>query len=84
LKVFYTPGNIVKDLTILSDSKVMVEVELPEEEAREPKNSNKVIASFVTAYGRCLLFKAVNRLADRILYMDTGNFNSPFISFISK
>jgi hypothetical protein len=73
VKHFFTPGQVVKDLVILSDSKVLLVVELPKEEARESKNGNKVIASFVTAYGRCLLYKAVNKLGDKILYMDTDS-----------
>jgi len=72
IRLFYTPGVKVKDITIASDDKLIVLTELEKEVASESKYSNKVLASFVTAYGRIMLFKACNRLQRRILYMDTG------------
>jgi len=72
IKLFYTPGLKVKDLTIVSNDKLIVVTELAEELVTESKFSNKVIAAFVTAYGRCLLFKAASKLKKNLLYMDTG------------
>jgi len=61
-------------LSIISEDKVVVVTELEESLVSESKYSNKVIASFVTAYGRCLLFKAACKLKKNLLYVDTGLF----------
>jgi hypothetical protein len=72
IKLMYQPGVLVKDIILLTDECALVILEEPEELTKEGRFSNQIIASFVTAMGRCVLFYRMQRLGRRLLYSDTG------------
>jgi hypothetical protein len=71
-KLFYTPGIIVCDIVVLNRRSVLVMTTTPEELCEPARNSNMLVASFVTAYGRCMLYHPMNSVNKDLCYVDTG------------
>lgn len=84
IKIMYQPGIIVKNIILLTDECALVSIEEPDELTQEGRFSNRVVASFVTAMGRCALFSHMIKAGKRLCYSDTGMFLCKFSSITTE
>ncbi len=52
---------------------MLARFKMNDEFAQPLKNTNVVLAAYVTAHARLRLYKCLEQLQDRVLYFDTGN-----------
>lgn len=69
--VVFAEENEVQQIHIISDSLVGVTYRKKDAYVIESKNSNCIIASFVTSQARLLLYTYLNKLHDSVYYTDT-------------
>ena len=79
-KIFDDPAKVYKLLQSIDNIRLIneeiVEVTYKEDGAfaRVNPNTNVVVAAFTTCHARLKLYKVLEKLGDRVLYQDTGNF----------
>lgn len=67
------PAIVVECMTIIDDETLLVTWNRAQEEIRESKNMNVVIAAVTTAAARLRLYEYLEKLDRRVLYFDTDS-----------
>jgi hypothetical protein len=70
----FDPTNEVQSIQIVNPKMMCVAYRKAEEFIEDAANTNVIIASWVTAQARLELESYLDKLNDRVLYMDTGQF----------
>jgi hypothetical protein len=70
----FDPSNEVQSIQIVNPKMLCVAYRKAEEFIEDAANTNVIIASWVTAQARLELESYLDKLNDRVLYMDTGQF----------
>ncbi len=65
--------NMVSDGDDDESATMLIRFKMNDEFAEPLKNTNVVLAAYVTAHARLRLYKCLEQLQDRVLYFDTGN-----------
>lgn len=72
-KLLSDPTVIVNDAILISDEMIQVEYEKECLFVDNTKHSSQFIASFTSSYARLELYKILEKLNERVLYMDTDS-----------
>ena len=63
----------VQNLTIVNDTMILLKYKLKEDFVEMLPNTNVVLACYTTAHARLKLYELLEKLEDRVLYMDTDS-----------
>lgn len=72
LKLMYDETKVVSSVRFYGDFLACVNYRCQEDYLQSLPNTSPVIAAFVTAQARLKLYSYLERLQQRVLYMDTG------------
>jgi hypothetical protein len=74
LKTVFDKTNVIKSIRFHGESLALVTYEKENDFVEVLSNTSVVIAAYVTAQARLKLYSYLEKLQERVLYFDTGNF----------
>lgn len=71
-ELVFDPSNVIHSVNIINENLVSVSHSKETEFVEVMGNTNTVIAAYTTAQARLHLYSFIEKLQDRVLYFDTG------------